>query len=42
MSIRAPRRTGLGEAGLTALLLSVYVGARSSARVVGAARWLLP
>jgi hypothetical protein len=36
------RRFGLGEAGLTAFLFSVYVGARSSARVIGVARWLLP
>jgi hypothetical protein len=42
MSTRAPRRSGLGEAGITALLYSIYVGAKSSARVVGAARWLMP
>jgi hypothetical protein len=42
MSTRAPRRSGLGEAGITALLYSIYISARSSARVVGAARWMLP
>jgi len=42
MSTRVPRRSGLGEAGLTALLYSVYISARSSARVVGVARWMLP
>jgi hypothetical protein len=36
------RRSGLGEAGLTALLFSVYLSARSSARVVGVARRLVP
>jgi hypothetical protein len=36
------RRLDLGSVALTATLLSIYAGARSSARALGVARALLP
>lgn len=34
-------RVDIGELGISALLLSVYAGARGGAQLAGAARWLL-